>query len=122
MAAIHGLELLPDRTFRFKTVVILVSRQKGKTKFMQNLILHRMLIMGAPLVLGVTRTLPCRGNLEADRRHGDRHPLLPPRLKNVRTANGDEALALRPLGDGDGNFTSGSRYKIAQRTAPRAAA
>src|SRR5664279_1402487 len=30
-AFIHGLELLPDGTFRFRTVLLLVARQNGKS-------------------------------------------------------------------------------------------
>ena len=119
--AVHGNELLPDRSFRFKTVVVLVARQQGKTKFMQNLILHRMLIMGAPLVLGVSADLSLsRENWKQTVATVSSNPLLLPARENVRTANGDETLLLRPFGDGNGN-TLGGRYKIAasNRTAGR---
>jgi phage terminase large subunit-like protein len=39
---IHALELLPDGTFRFRTVVLLVARQNGKSTLMQVLTLWRM--------------------------------------------------------------------------------
>lgn len=54
---IHALELLPDGTYRFRTVVLLVARQNGKSTLMQVLSLWRMFVTGAPLVIGTAQNL-----------------------------------------------------------------
>lgn len=54
---IHALELLPDGTFRFRTVVLLVARQNGKSTVLQVLTLWRMYVDGAPLVIGTAQDL-----------------------------------------------------------------
>lgn len=52
---IHALELLPDGTFRFRKVFVLVGRQNGKSTLLQVLSLWRMYLDGAPLVLGTAQ-------------------------------------------------------------------
>lgn len=50
---IHALELLADGSFRFKTVLLLVARQNGKTFLSAILILWRMFLDQDAKVLGV---------------------------------------------------------------------
>lgn len=52
--AIHALELLPNGKYRFDIVLILVSRQNGKTTLLQVLALWRMLEDGARMVFGTS--------------------------------------------------------------------
>lgn len=54
---IHSLELLPDRSFRFRNVVVLVSRQNGKSTLSQVLALWFMYVYGFNLVLGTAQDL-----------------------------------------------------------------
>ncbi len=54
---IHALELDPAGGYRFRTLVILVARQNGKTTLMQVLALWRMFLDGANLVLGTAQNL-----------------------------------------------------------------
>lgn len=54
---IHALELKPDGKFRFRTVVLLVARQNGKSRVLQILSLWRMFMDGAPLVIGTAQNL-----------------------------------------------------------------
>lgn len=54
---IHALELLPDGSYRFRTVVILVARQNGKSTLLTVLSLWRMFVDGAPLVIGTAQNL-----------------------------------------------------------------
>lgn len=54
---IHALELNLDGTFRFRTVILLVARQNGKSTLMQVLSLWRMYVDGAPLVIGTAQNL-----------------------------------------------------------------
>lgn len=54
---IHALELRPDGGFRFRTVVLLVARQNGKSTLLLVLTLWRMFVDEAPLVLGTAQNL-----------------------------------------------------------------
>jgi len=54
---IHALELLPNGKFRFRTIVLLVARQNGKSRVLQILSLWRMYMDGAPLVIGTAQNL-----------------------------------------------------------------
>jgi hypothetical protein len=51
---IHALETLPDGSYRFRKVLLLVSRQNGKTTILKVLSLWRMLRGTAKLVLGTS--------------------------------------------------------------------
>lgn len=53
---IHGLELLPDRRYRFRTLLILVARQNGKTSEVEVKNLWKMFVQGAQ-VLGTAQDL-----------------------------------------------------------------
>ncbi|AIT60159.1 hypothetical protein [Corynebacterium doosanense] len=54
---IHGLELLPTGEFRFKTVIVEVARQNGKTLLMVVLGLWRLFQYGASRVLSGAQSL-----------------------------------------------------------------
>lgn len=54
---IHALELNEDRSFRFRTLLLLVARQNGKTFLLVLLILWRMVLDGSPLVIGTAQNL-----------------------------------------------------------------
>jgi phage terminase large subunit-like protein len=54
---IHGLELKPDGSYRFRTVLVLVARQNGKTTALKVLALWRLIMDGARLVLGTSTNL-----------------------------------------------------------------
>lgn len=56
---IHALELMPgpDMIFRFRTVLLLVARQNGKTVLMVYLILWRLFNDGAKLIIGTAQTV-----------------------------------------------------------------
>jgi len=56
---IHALELLPgkEKIFRFRTVLLLVARQNGKSSLLVMLILWRLFTDGAPMIIGAAQTL-----------------------------------------------------------------
>lgn len=54
---IHALELNPDGSYRFKTVLLRVARQNGKTFIAGLLILFRMFVDGDAQVIGVAQKL-----------------------------------------------------------------
>lgn len=53
---IHGLELLPDRRFRFRKLIILVARQQGKTSCVEIKNLWKMFVQRAQ-ILGTAQDL-----------------------------------------------------------------
>jgi phage terminase large subunit-like protein len=53
----HALELNPDGKYRFRTVVLLVGRQNGKSTLLQVWALWRMYVDRAPLVIGTAQNL-----------------------------------------------------------------
>lgn len=55
--AIHALELNPDGRFRFRTVLVLVARQCGKSTFLQALLLWRMWVDRIPMCLIAAQSL-----------------------------------------------------------------
>jgi hypothetical protein len=54
---IHALELRPDGRFRFRTVLVLVARQNGKTTLVEVKNLWKMFILKVPLVIGTAQNL-----------------------------------------------------------------
>lgn len=53
----HMLELLPNGKFRFRTIVLLVARQNGKSTFAQLLALFFMYVVEVPLILSTAQNL-----------------------------------------------------------------
>jgi hypothetical protein len=101
---IHALELLPDgRRFRFRTIVVLVARQNGKTTIVEVKNLWKMFVLGVPLVIGTAQDLD---QAEESWEHGveivESIPELAGELKHVDKTNGKKTLRL----------ASGSRWKI----------
>ncbi|VXC30926.1 conserved hypothetical protein [Microbacterium sp. 8M] len=101
---IRALELNPDGTYRFKTVLLLVARQNGKSTLMQVLSLWRMYAEGAPLVIGTAQSLDIAeeqwsGAVEI----AEGIPELAELIDHVDRTNGKKALRL----------DTGERYKVA---------
>lgn len=102
--AIRALELNQDGTYRYRTVLVLVARQNGKTHFLRTLTLWRLYMDGVKLVLGVAQDLSiarevwteCIATIKSV-------PDLSVDFAKHSARNGDEWFAL----------SSGARYKIA---------
>ena len=102
-AAIHALELLPGGEYRFRTVLILVARQNGKSSLKRTVSLWRLYMDGAQLVLGAAQDVSqareqwnyCISTINGC-------PDLTAELESVRNVNGDEWFRI----------TGGGRYKI----------
>lgn len=108
---IHMLELLPDNTMRFKTVVILVARQNGKSTLSQVLALWFMYVYGFSLVLGTAQDLDTAEEVwqgavdlvqETDEDDQPIRPELAALLDRVVMVNGKKSL----------NLKTGERYKV----------
>ena len=101
-AAIHALETLPDGSFRFRIILILVSRQCGKSTMKRTISLWRMYIDGARNILGVAQDVSlareqwtlCQQTIHAC-------PDLEAEWGSVRNVNGDEMF-----------WAGGGRYVI----------
>lgn len=101
--AIHALELLPDGTFRFRTVLLLVARQNGKSTFLQVLALFFLYVRGVALVIGTAQNLDIaeevwQGAVDI----AQDVPDLAAEIDRVVMVNGKKALELR----------HGERYKV----------
>lgn len=101
---IHALEVNPDGAYRFRTVVLLVARQNGKSTLMLVLALWRMYVDGAPLVIGTAQNLDISEEMwTAAVEMAESIPELAALIDHVDKTNGKKALRLE----------SGERYKVA---------
>ncbi len=103
-AAIRGMEVNPDGTYRFRTVLILVGRQSGKTTLLKWWALWRLYADGAELVLGAAQSLDIareawQGSVEIATE-------VDLAVGKVRYANGEQCLWTR----------GGARYRITAAT------
>lgn len=100
---VHALEILPDGTFRFRNVVVLVSRQNGKSTLSQVLSLFFMFVLQVPLVVGTAQDLDVaeeiwQGSVDLV----EENPFLNKQKLKVVGKNGSKALVLK----------DGCRYKV----------
>lgn len=103
---IHAGELLADGTPRFRTVLVLVARQAGKTTLLRVLALYWLFVEEQRLVLGTStnRDYARLAWLEAvEAATGNEWLQLEVARNGVRKSNGDEEL----------KTTAGCRYRIA---------
>lgn len=94
---IHALELLPNGKYRFRTVLVLVARQNGKSRVLQVLSLWRLYVDGAPLVIGTAQNLDIAEEqwgmaVELAQENDD----LAEEIAHVNRTNGKYALKLAP--------------------------
>lgn len=100
----HALEILPDGTYRFRTVLLLIARQNGKSTFMLILALWRMYGDAAPLVIGTAQSLDIAEDLWTSAVElAQDIPELADLIEHVDKTNGKKALRL----------TTGEKYKVA---------
>jgi hypothetical protein len=100
---IHALELHPDGGFRFRTIVILVARQNGKSMLSVVLSLFFMYVLERELVIGTAQDLDVAEEIWQEAVDlVEETPELAELKKRVVKVNGKKALEL------DG----GERYKV----------
>lgn len=105
---IHALEIIGDLDgdwhFRFRTVVIEIARQNGKTELSKILCLWFMYVFGVPLVLGTAQTLALAEEIWKDVvEEIEANDELAAEIQHIVRSNGKESIEL--LG--------GREYKIA---------
>lgn len=100
---IHLLELLPSGRLRFRTVVIIVGRQNGKSTVMKVLALWFLYIRGVTLILGTAQDLETAEDLWEDAvAIAESDEDLAGEISHVHRTNGQKALVLH----------SGSTYRV----------
>ncbi len=110
---IHMLELLPDGSFRFRTVIILVARQNGKSLVLAVLSLWWMYVFGAPLVIGTAQNLDvAEEQWEVAVELAESDAELKAEIAKVSYTNGKKYLRLHGYERPDGRRIR-PRYKVA---------
>jgi hypothetical protein len=105
-AVIHALELLPSGQYRFRTVLILVARQNGKSHLKRIVTLWRMYMDGAKRIIGVAQDLAlARDQWQMCQETIHACPDLEEEWGSVRNVNGDEMF-----------WAGGARYAIKAAT------
>lgn len=100
---IHSLELHHGR-FRYRTILILVARQNGKTTIVEVKNLWKMFVLGVGLVIGTAQNLDiAEESWDKAVEIAESIPDLAAEIAHVDKTNGKKALKL----------ASGSRWKIA---------
>ncbi len=90
-AVIHALELNPDGSFRFRTVLILVARQNGKSHLKRIVTLWRMYMDGAKEIVGAAQDVSlARKQWQLCQETIHTCPDLEDEWIGVRNVNGDE--------------------------------
>jgi phage terminase large subunit-like protein len=104
---IHALELGPGGGFRFRTVLIMVARQNGKTTIVEIKNLWKMLVLQVPLVLGTAQDLTTsEESWEKAVEICQALPELATEIARIDRTNGKKSLKL----------TNGSAWKVAAPT------
>lgn len=100
---IHALELRPEGGLRFRTVVLLMARQNGKSTLSQIVALWFMYVNGSPLVIGTAQDLDVAEEIwQGAVDLVEETPELDALKAHVIRVNGKKSL----------NLTSGERYKV----------
>jgi hypothetical protein len=100
---IHALELLPDGSFRFRNVVVLVARQNGKSTLSQILSLFFLYVLATALVIGTAQDLDVAEEIwQGAVDIVEETPELDALKERVVKVNGKKSLELK----------SGERYKV----------
>jgi len=101
---IHALELRSDGRFRYRTIVILIARQNGKTTLVEIKNLWKMFVLQVPLIIGTAQTLDIsEESWDKAVEIVESVPDLAVEVRHVDKTNGKKALKL----------ANGSRWKIA---------
>ena len=101
---IHLLELNPDNTYRFRTAIVLVARQNGKSTLLQIIALWKLYLDGANLIIGTAQNLDIAEETWAGAVElAESVPELKEEIAHVDRTNGKKALRL----------SAGERYKVA---------
>jgi hypothetical protein len=100
---VHALEQLPDGSLRYRTIVLLMARQNGKSTISMVLALWFMYVWGAPLVIGTAQDLDMAEEIwQGAVDLAQETPELERLIRHVFRVNGKKQMVLR----------TGERYKV----------
>lgn len=104
---LRGLELKEDGGFRFRTLIILVARQNGKSTLGQVLALWALYVLRVPLIIGTAQDLSTAEDLWEDVVDlADNNVELEPLIKAINRRNGAKSLEIK----------LGTEYKVKAST------
>lgn len=109
--AIHAGELREDGRLRFRIVLVLVSRQNGKTELLVVLCLYWQFVDGLPLILGTST------KLDYAKESWTKAVKLAERTPDFDALRGPRRWTRDTNGEQESWTTEGSRYKIAASNA-----
>jgi hypothetical protein len=104
---IHSLELRPDGRFRFRTVLVLVARQNGKTTLVLLKNLWKMFVLGVPLIIGTAQ------NLDIAEESWDKAVEFVESIPDLAREVPKDGGVIRVNGKKALKLTNGSRWKVA---------
>lgn len=104
---IHALELRPDGRFRFRTVLVLVARQNGKTTLVEVKNLWKMFVLQVPLVIGTAQ------NLDVSEESWDKAVEIVESIPELSAEVPKDGGVVRVNGKKTLKLVHGSRWKVA---------
>jgi hypothetical protein len=104
---IHALELRGDGRFRFRTVLILVARQNGKTTLVEVKNLWKMFVLRVPMVIGTAQ------NLDVSEESWDKAVEIVESIPELFAEVPRDGGIVRVNGKKTLKLTHGSRWKVA---------
>lgn len=94
---VHALELKEDRTFRFKTIIVLIARQNGKSTLGQIIALWALYVLQIGLMVGTAQDLATAETLwEETVELAYSHPRLEQMVAKVNRTNGQKSIEILP--------------------------
>lgn len=93
----HALETLPNGRFRYRTIVVLVARQNGKSTLAQVVQLWALYVLKVPLIIGTAQDLATAEDLwEETVEIAQNNDLLDDMIRKVNRRNGAKSLEVEP--------------------------
>lgn len=112
----HALEVLPNGRFRFRTLVILVARQNGKSTLAQIVALWALYVLQVGLVIGTAQDLATAEDLWEDVvEMAQNNELLSAYIKAINRRNGAKSLEVEQV-DSETLTRSRTEYKVKAST------
>jgi hypothetical protein len=104
---IHALEVRGDGRFRFRTVLVLVARQNGKTTLVEVKNLWKMFILRVPMVIGTAQ------NLDVSEESWDKAVEMVESIPELNAEVPKDGGVVRVNGKKSLKLVHGSRWKVA---------
>ena len=113
---VYGLELKPEGGFRYRTLVILIARQNGKSTLGQVLALWSLYVLKVPLIIGTAQDLATAQDLWQDVVDmAQSNATLDALIQSVSRSAVNRALTVKPAP----NLTTEYKVKASTRKAAR---